>query len=522
MKKYLFLIGMAALFAACGNYNNRESYPTDATYINHAPPALQEPFQTDNYHPIDENGFKDAARIPLSTFAVDVDKASYSNMRSFIMRGQLPPADAVRVEELVNYFGYDYPQPTGEHPFSITLEGSPCPWNKKHQLVMVGIKGKEIPIEETKASNLVFLVDVSGSMEDASKLGLVKSGLKLLVNELGEQDYVTIVVYASAEGLALPPTSGANKKEIIASLDKLTAGGSTAGGAGIKLAYKMAREHFIEGGNNRVILATDGDFNVGISSDGALQDLIEQERKNGVFLSILGVGHGNLMDGRMNMLAGKGNGEYYYLDNMAEAQKIFVHEMRSTLFTIAKDVKIQVEFNPQQVKAYRLIGYESRLLKDEDFNNDTIDAGEIGSGHTVTALYEIIPAGSAEAVPGIDELKYQKQVKTDASHNDEMLTIKFRYKAPDGDQSKLITHTLHGNNITSTLSPNLKFASAVAGFGMLLRDSPHKGDASFAMVKSLASESLGHDPYGYRGEFVKLTGLAEVLKQQQEYMETKK
>ncbi len=482
-----------------------------------------EPIQnTSNYDYINENSFKDPTKDPLSTLSIDVDKASYSNVRGFLKRGQLPPTDAVRVEEMINYFAYDYPQPTDGQPFSITMEGSKCLWNDGHQLVMVGIQGKQIQLDTAGASNLVFLIDVSGSMGSSDKLGLVKLGLRMLVENIGPKDYVTIVTYAGASSLALPPTSGKNKNEILAVLNRLESGGSTAGGAGIKLAYKMAREHFIKDGNNRVILATDGDFNVGISSDGELQRLIEKERENGIFLSVVGVGSDNLMDGRMNMLAEKGNGVYYYLDNEMEANKIFVQDMRSTLFTIAKDVKIQVEFNPALVKGYRLIGYETRLLNDEDFDDDKKDAGEIGAGHSVTALYEIIPAGSTEKVPGINELKYQKTVVTDASASGEMFTIKFRYKEPNEKDSKLIVKSIKGDELNENPSANFRFASAVVGFGMLLRDSSFKGDVDFKLVQSLASSSLGADPFGYRAEFLRLVGIANSLSGQQKRTDAKK
>jgi Ca-activated chloride channel family protein len=477
---------------------------------------------TSTYYHTNENTFKDPTKDPLSTLSIDVDKASYSNIRGFLNRGQLPLTDAVRVEELINYFAYDYPQPTDGQPFSITMEGSKCPWNGGHQLVMVGIQGKQIQLDTAGASNLVFLIDVSGSMGSSDKLGLVKSGLRMLIENLGPKDYVTIVTYAGASGLALAPTSGKDKESILATLNSLESGGSTAGGEGIKLAYKMAREHFIKNGNNRVILATDGDFNVGISSDGELQKLIEKERENGVFLSVVGVGSDNLMDGRMNMLAEKGNGVYYYLDNEMEANKIFVQDMRSTLFTIAKDVKIQVEFNPALVKGYRLIGYETRLLNDEDFDDDQKDAGEIGAGHSVTALYEIIPAGSTEKVPGINELKYQKTVVTDASATGEIFTIKFRYKEPSEKDSKLIVKSITGNELSENTSVNFRFASAVVGFGMLLRDSEFKGTTNFELVQTLASSSLSSDPFGYRAEFLRLVGIAKTLTEQQKPIDAKK
>ncbi len=477
---------------------------------------------TANYQHIEENGFKDPTKTPLSTLSIDVDKASYTNVRKKLNQGTLPEPDAVRVEEMINYFAYNYPQPADGQPFSISMEAGECPWNTDHQLVLVGIQGKQIELDTAAASNLVFLIDVSGSMSASDKLDLVVEGLRMLVENLRPQDYVTIVTYAGAEGLALPPTPGTRKDEIYDVLDNLQAGGSTAGGAGIMLAYKMAREHFMTKGNNRVILATDGDFNVGMSSDGALQRLIEKERESGVFLSVIGVGEANLMDCRMNMLAEKGNGVYYFLDSEAEAHKIFVRDMRSTLFTIAKDVKIQVEFNPALVKGYRLIGYETRLLNDEDFNNDKKDAGEIGAGHSVTALYEIIPASSSESVDGVDDLKYQKRVATDASASGEWFTIKFRYKEPKGIKSKLITQAFQPAEVADARSENFRFACAVVGFGLLLRDSAYKGNMDFEMVASWAEQSLGEDPFGYREEFVELVEIADELWKERVETETKK
>ena len=372
-------------------------------------PAYYDNINSEEYETISENTFKWASKTPLSTFSIDVDGASYSNVRRMIMDGRLPVKDAVRVEELINYFNYDYEAPRSEHPFSVNTEVGKAPWNPNHQLVQVGIQGAKIDVENLPPSNLVFLLDVSGSMSYDDKLPLLKKGLKLLTNQLREEDYVSIVVYAGSSGLVLPPTSGAQKETILEALNKLNAGGSTAGAAGIKQAYQVAKEYFRENGNNRVILATDGDFNVGVSSNDELIKLIEEKRNDGIFLSVLGFGSGNLKDSKMEQIANNGNGNYYYIDNLLEAKKVLVTEMGGTLHTIAKDVKIQVEFNPQNVKAYRLIGYENRLLADEDFNNDKKDAGEVGSGHTVTALYEIIPHGvhTDTSLSDIDPLKYQ-------------------------------------------------------------------------------------------------------------------
>lgn len=471
-------------------------------------------FNTEEYDRIYENPFLTVTDNPLSTFSIDVDAASYANTRRFINTNQLPPPDAVRIEELINYFNYDYEQPTGEHPFAIYTELSECPWNKGHQLIHIGLKGKELDMDQLPPSNLVFLLDVSGSMDSPNKLGLLKSAFKLLVNELRDNDRVAIVVYAGAAGVVLPSTPGTNKSEILAVLEKLTAGGSTAGGEGIVLAYKIAKENFIEGGNNRVILASDGDFNVGASSDADLVRLIEEKRDEGVFLTTLGFGMGNYKDTKMEKLANKGNGNYAYIDNILEAKKVLVSEMGGTLYTIAKDVKIQIEFNPAKVESYRLIGYENRLLSKEDFNDDTKDAGELGSGHTVTALYELVPAGSGESHGNVDPLKYQDtKVNDSAANSDEVMTIKFRYKKPDGDKSTLITETVTGNgrSLTET-SNNFRFSAAVAGFGMLLRDSEFKGDMTFDKVLTLAKESAGDDNLGYRTEFISLVKKASLLK----------
>lgn len=466
----------------------------------------QSQWNTEEYDAIQENIFHDALRNPLSTFSIDVDAASYSNMRRFINNGQRPPKDAVRIEEMVNYFDYDYRQPTGEHPFNIITEISTAPWNAKHKLVHIGLQGKKIPTDNLPPSNLVFLIDVSGSMSDPNKLPLLKSSFKMLVNELREQDHVAIVVYAGAAGLVLEPTSGAEKKRIIEALDNLEAGGSTAGGAGIQLAYAVAKEHFKAGGNNRVILATDGDFNVGESSNGGMERLIEEKRKAGVFLTVLGFGMGNYKDSKMEILADKGNGNYAYIDNITEAKKVLVNEFGGTLFTIAKDVKLQIEFNPSKVKAYRLIGYENRMLKSEDFNNDKKDAGELGSGHTVTALYEIIPVGVDSEFDKIDELKYQTtKVEPSASKSKELMTVKFRYKKPDEEVSKLIVHPLVDNQVAlNKTSDDFRWSASVAAFGMLLRESEYIKDFSYDQVVQLAQGAKGEDKEGYRIEFINM------------------
>jgi Ca-activated chloride channel family protein len=466
----------------------------------------QPQWNTEEYDAIQENIFHDALRNPLSTFSIDVDAASYSNMRRFINNGQRPPKDAVRIEEMVNYFDYDYNQPTGEHPFNIITEISTAPWNTKHKLVHIGLQGKKIPTENLPPSNLVFLIDVSGSMSDPNKLPLLKSSFKMLVNELREQDHVTIVVYAGAAGLVLEPTSGTEKKKIIEALDNLEAGGSTAGGAGIQLAYAVAKEHFKAGGNNRVILATDGDFNVGESSNGGMERLIEEKRKAGVFLTVLGFGMGNYKDSKMEILSDKGNGNYAYIDNITEAKKVLVNEFGGTLFTIAKDVKLQIEFNPSKVKAYRLIGYENRMLKSEDFNNDKKDAGELGSGHTVTALYEIIPVGVDSEFGKIDELKYQTtKVEPSTSKSKELMTVKFRYKKPDEEVSKLIVHPLVDNQVAlNKTSDDFRWSASVAAFGMLLRESEYIKGFTYDQVVQLAQGAKGEDKEGYRIEFINM------------------
>lgn len=452
---------------------------------------------TDNesYSRIQENIFKRVETAPFSTFSIDVDKAGYSNIRRFINNGQEVPKDAVKIEEMINYFSYDYPQPLGDDPFSILTEVASSPWNKDGKLVRIGIRGKDISTEKVPASNLVFLLDVSGSMGSPNKLPLLKSALRILVDKLRETDKVSIVVYAGAAGLVLKPTSGINKEEIMGAIERLSSGGSTSGGTGIKLAYKIAEDNFIKGGNNRVILATDGDFNVGASSDRAMEDLIEEKRKTGVFLTCLGFGMGNYKDSKMETLADKGNGNHSYIDTMQEAHKVLGTEFFGTIYTIAKDVKIQVEFNPSIVQAYRLVGYENRLLNDEDFKDDNKDAGELGSGHTVTALYEIIPVGVKS--------EYTKTSKIDLG--DEMLTVKFRYKEPDGLKSKLIEKIVIDKNTDfENASEDFKYAASVALFGMQLRNSVFINTFKHSDVVSLAEAGKGKDKEGYRAEFIRL------------------
>ena len=464
-------------------------------------------YNTEEYDGIIENRFLTASDNPLSTFSIDVDGGSCSNVRRFLQQGQMPPAGAVRIEELINYFHYDYPQPTGADPFSINTELGECAWNPKHKLVMIGLQGKKIPIENLPASNLVFLIDVSGSMMQPEKLPLVQSSLSMLVDQLREQDRVSLVVYAGNAGLVMPSTSGSEKIRIKDAINRLEAGGSTAGGAGIQLAYKIAGQHFVKGGNNRVILCTDGDFNVGPSSNASLEELIDKERKTGVFLTVLGYGMGNYKDSKMEKLADMGNGNHAYIDNEREARKVLVNEFGGTLFTIAKDVKLQIEFNPAKVQAYRLIGYENRMLNKEDFNNDLKDAGELGSGHTVTALYEIIPVGvENEFLEKIDPLKYQQFNKPlEGMEGTELLTIKFRYKAPDGEKSMLIRYPVLAKfQYLNEGSVNFRFVSAVAQFGMLLRNSEFKQQATYNSVYALGKNALGKDTEGYRAEFLKL------------------
>lgn len=456
----------------------------------------------DSYAGRSENIFKSPINSPLSTFSIDVDKASYSNIRRMINSGQKIPKDAVKIEEMINYFDYNYPQPKGKHPFSITTEIVTTPWNKDTQLVRIGLKGKEYKQENLPASNLTFLIDVSGSMSGQNKLPLLKSAFKLLVNQLREKDKIAIVVYAGAAGVVLKPTSGNEKETILEALNQLEAGGSTAGGEGIELAYKLAKENYIKDGNNRVILATDGDFNVGASTNAEMKELIEEKRKSGVFLSVLGFGYGNYQDDKLEILADKGNGNHAYIDTMQEAQKVFGKEFGGTLYTIAKDVKIQVEFNPEKVKAYRLIGYENRLLNDEDFVDDTKDAGELGSGHTVTALYEVIPVGvKSKFLKKLSKLKYTQNKQLN-NFNEELLTVKFRYKSPKGTKSIELVKTVKNEVLAPT--NDMKFISAVALFGMQLSKSKFKNKTKIEDVLSLTEGEIGEDKDGYKAEFVRL------------------
>lgn len=497
-------------------YGTMKTKAMTGAYVAVCPTAMYDMdtrMNTEEYDRIQENGFKSVADTPLSTFSIDVDPASYSNMRRFINRGELPPADAIRTEELVNYFSYDYPKPTGNDPVKITVEAGTCTWNTAHRLVRIGLKAKEIPTEQLPASNLVFLIDISGSMWGANRLDLVKSSLKLLVNNLRNKDKVAIVTYAGSAGVKLEATSGGDKQKIREAIDELTAGGSTAGGAGIHLAYQIAKKNFISDGNNRIILCSDGDFNVGVSSAEGLEQLIEKERKSGVHLTVLGYGMGNYKDKKIQVLAEKGNGNHAYIDNLQEANRVLVGEFGATLHTVAKDVKLQVEFNPSQVQAYRLIGYESRLLKDEDFNNDAKDAGDMGAGHTVTAFYEVIPAGvKNEYVGKVDDLKYQKKEKMTLkpTGSDELLTVKLRYKAPDKDVSRKMELPFVDNKGDS-VSSDFRFASAVAMFGQLLRDSDFKGTADYDKVIKLAKQGVNNDERGYRREFIRLVEAAKGL-----------
>ena len=483
-------------------------------------PAREEAGAGDTYAHVKENAFFATKNTPLSTFALDVDNASYTNIRRFLNEGQLPPRDAVRVEEMLNYFRYDYAAPpaTSPDPVRISTELAACPWNPAHQLARIGIQARKVETAKLPPANLVFLVDVSGSMDEPDRLPLVQAGLKLLVRQLRPQDHVALVAYAGAAGLVLPPTPGSQPQVILDAIDRLQAGGSTAGGAGLRLAYSTAKQSFNKEGNNRVILATDGDFNVGESSDAAMEQLIVDQRESGVFLTVLGCGRGNLRDARMETLADKGNGNYAYLDNLDEAGRVLVAQFGGTLFTVAKDVKLQVEFNPARVANYRLVGYENRMLAAEDFNNDRKDAGELGAGHTVTALYEIVPVDGPQ--PLIDNLKYEQpqtaenvaRSLTRATTTGEVLTVKLRYKEPQGSSSKLLALALTGPPTPiEKASPDFRFAAAVAQFGMLLRQSEQRGTATWAATEQLANGARGADTDGYRAELVRLVRLAAGL-----------
>ncbi len=527
MKRYIYCVAIFAMMLytiACDSVSNSSADTTvvqDVQLENVQPaqhklkgPILladttvieqNDAFNTEDYDHIVENKFLFVKQQPLSTFSIDVDRAAYSNVRRFIEDGQLPPKGAVRIEEMINYFDYKYAPPTNTDPFAVHTEIASCPWNEKHKIVQIGLQGKKISTENLPASNLVFLIDVSGSMNEPNKLPLVQQSLKMLTEQLRTKDNVAIVVYAGNAGLVLPSTSGADKKKIEEAIDGLEAGGSTAGGEGIKLAYKIAEENMKPHGNNRIILATDGDFNVGASSDDELDELIEKERQTGIYLSVLGFGMGNYKDSKMQQLADKGNGNHNYIDNLNEAKKVFVNEFGGTLFTIAKDVKLQVEFNPAFVSAYRLIGYENRALANEDFNDDKKDAGELGAGHTVTALYEIIPAGEKDTlVKSADDLKYQttKEINYNSA---ELMNIKLRYKEPESDTSKLIVYPVANDNESwKDASDNFKLSAAVAEFGLLLRESSYKQNSSFEQTVALAKSAEGDDENGYRSEFVNL------------------
>jgi secreted protein with Ig-like and vWFA domain len=491
-----------------------------ANFLTFGPVAAGE-----RYNRFADNRFRAVAEQPLSTFSIDVDTASYANVRRFLTAGQRPPRDAVRIEELVNYFRYAYPQPAGDDPFSVTVEAAACPWRAGHRIVRVGIQGRDIRRDARPAGNLVFLVDVSGSMDEPNKLPLVKRALGMLLDELTENDRVAIVAYAGNAGLVLPSTSGDQKKKIRAAIDALEAGGSTHGSAGINLAYEQAAERFIPGGANRVILCTDGDLNVGVTSDEALVELITQKAKGGTFLTVLGFGEGNLQDEKMEKLADNGNGVYASIDGVREARKVLVEQLTGSTITIAKDVKIQVEFNPAQVASYRLLGYENRLLAAEDFRDDKKDAGEIGAGHAVTALYEIVPVGAvaaAEPGRGAEPLKYQPapapaapapKPAVDGPAGRELLTVKLRAKRPEGDTSALTEVPLADAGAGfEAASADLRFAAAVAAFGMVLRDSEHKGTASLERVEEIAGTAMGSDPGGYRAEFLDLVRKAAAVR----------
>lgn len=523
----VLIVGVLSL-TGCGNSHRMQSRPVataksparvdvqrdDAKAKHEKEDAAAAGHNTETYDRIIENDFLSAAQHPLSTFSLDVDTASYSNVRRFLLQERrLPPTDAVRLEEMLNYFPYNYAPPRDGMPFATHVEVADCPWNKEHRLVRLGVKGREIPREKRPACNLVFLLDVSGSMNSPNRLPLVKRALSLLVDELTEKDRVALVVYASGTGVALPSTPASQRADIIGALERLQAAGSTHGSAGIQLAYSAATENYIKDGVNRVILCTDGDFNVGVTNRGDLTRMIEEKARAGVFLTVLGFGMGNYKDATLVQLADKGNGNYAYIDTLQEARKVLVEQASGTLVTIAKDVKVQVEFNPGKVHAYRLLGYEKRLLRAQDFNDDTKDAGEIGAGHTVTVLYEVVPAGKKINISNVDPLKYQQEPKlTTEAKGPDLLTLKMRYKEPRGDESKLIEFPVidRGTTLAQT-SEDFRFAAAVAQFGLLLRRSPYQAEATYGAVREMASQALGGDPNGYRKEFVNLVTIAEGL-----------
>lgn len=516
MKKVLCLLAVPFALAGCYQTQQVVEYTEPTQQLAREAAGRQPDMAGDTYAQISENPFRAVAREPLSTFSLDVDRASYANVRRFLNDGQLPPPDAVRVEELLNYFDYELPAPAAASPdpVRISTELSACPWAPGHQLARIGIQAKKVETASLPPANLVFLIDVSGSMQGEDRLPLVRAGLQLLVRQLRPQDHVALVAYAGAAGLVLPPTSGAEQATILDALDRLEAGGTTAGGEGLRLAYAVARQNLQKEGNTRVILATDGDFNVGETSDAALEQLITQERESGVFLTVLGVGRGNLRDSRMELLADKGNGNYAYLDTLDEAQRTLVAQFGGTLFPVAKDVKLQVEFNPSRVANYRLIGYENRLLANEDFNNDRKDAGELGAGHTVTALYEIVPVGSDN--PLVDRLKYQPGPASPSAllttADADVLTVKLRYQAPQGGASQLLAQPLAGAaRPIAQASADQQLAAAVAEFGLLLRQSPQRGTATYESAARLAQAGRATAADGARAELAHLVQRAQEI-----------
>lgn len=515
LTKSISFFALGVVLTACQTSQNQyhkmqlESMAADEVIV---PPTLQEEFNTEEYDRIYENDYVNSRQQPLSTFSIDVDKASYSNMRRFLVRDQLPPPDAIRIEELINYFEYNYPGPRGNHPFAVHSSLSACPWNSQSNLLKIAIQGKKIDYNQQKPSNLVFLIDVSGSMNESNKLPLVKKSLNILLESLQPHDKVALVVYAGAAGLVLPATSVEEKSKIREAINKLSAGGSTAGGAGIELAYKTAAANLLPEGNNRVILVTDGDFNIGTSSTGDLVRLIEEKRKQDIYLTICGFGMGNFKDGRMEQISNAGNGNYFYIDNIKEADRVFRHQLQANLFTIAKDVKLQLEFNPQQVMQYRLIGYENRVMDQQDFEDDQKDAGELGAGHQVTALYEIFPAKNLSATTG-NHLRYQYNNLSVNADKPELGWLKLRYKPVKSENSILLEHKI--NNKVTLADANTRFAAAVAGLGMMLRDSRHKGSITFDKILSLAKNTEMPDKEA-QSEFISLVQTAALLNEHQE------